>query len=221
MFQPSFHLFKSMFQLGARAQARPYNKSLTLHRSVWRQVRLFLFYLSFIDIYICLHCILMLRSNVIGQACSREGRTTEDRGSNKRCKTCNNRCRWPANFFPTRPPRRLLGDSADVPSRKRPLLLAQPVLAPVWLFLLVSGLLAGGKGAGVHPYLVCYFFRFLYLVFISFRIIRLVLDRLFDVSNLAFHGALNLLRRCVGFFGDFVLFLRSRQRVETEWCTSI
>jgi hypothetical protein len=112
MFQPSFHLFKSMFQLGARAQARPYNKSLTLHRSVWRQVRLFLFYLSFIDIYICLHCILMLRSNVIGQACSREGRTTEDRGSNKRCKTCNNRCRWPANFFPTRPPRRLLGDSS-------------------------------------------------------------------------------------------------------------
>lgn len=221
MFQPSFHLFKSMFQLGARAQARPYNKSLTLHRSVWRQVRLFLFYLSFIDIYICLHCILMLRSNVIGQACSREGRTTEDRGSNKRCKTCNNRCRWPANFFPTRPPRRLLGDSADVPSRKRPLLLAQPVLAPFGCSSSSLAFWPVARERGYIPIWSAIFFRFLYLVFISFRIIRLVLDRLFDVSNLAFHGALNLLRRCVGFFGDFVLFLRSRQRVETEWCTSI
>ena len=56
------------FEHGARVPARRYTDGGTLHGSKWRHSRLFLFYSSFIDFYILLHCILTLGSNIVGSA---------------------------------------------------------------------------------------------------------------------------------------------------------
>jgi len=59
------------FEHGARVPVRRYAHGRTLHGSRWTHSRLFLFYSSFIDFYILLHCIVTLGWNIVGSARTR------------------------------------------------------------------------------------------------------------------------------------------------------
>ena len=79
------------FEHGARVPVRRYGHGRTLHGSRWTCSRLFLFYSSFIDFYILLHCIVTLGWNIVGSGRTRNeapggargedgGRAAEDGG---------------------------------------------------------------------------------------------------------------------------------------------
>ena len=59
------------FEHGAQVPVRRYAHGRTLHGSRWTHSRLFLFYSSFIDFYILLHCIVTLGWNIVGSAGTR------------------------------------------------------------------------------------------------------------------------------------------------------
>ena len=79
------------FKHGAPVLVRRYAHGQTLYDSRWTHSRLFLFYSSFIDFYILLHCIVTLGWNIVGSARTRNetsggargedgGRVVEDGG---------------------------------------------------------------------------------------------------------------------------------------------
>jgi hypothetical protein len=77
-FLPLFrHSWQFDLEKGARAQPCPYNGDPLLRRCCTSSSKLFLLSPSSIDIYICLLCILIFGSNIVGPACSREGRAGE------------------------------------------------------------------------------------------------------------------------------------------------
>ena len=84
-------LLSPRFEHEAWVPAQWYAHGRTLHGSRWTHSRLFLFYSSFIDFYILLHCIVTLGWNIVGSAGKRNeapwgargedgGRAAEDGG---------------------------------------------------------------------------------------------------------------------------------------------